>query len=223
MNRVYLKSRRLPSSWIVQYHTVWYALFESGGGVRLTREDWLEGGFEELREQGARALTIDSMCARLGVTKGSFYHHFPGRESFFRALLEAWEERMTDELIEVSKECEGFEERNLRLTRRGLELFDPRLEAEIRTWAQQDAFAREVQERVDRRRIEYLTELFALITDDADLAADLAVIRYAFSVGAQHLQPAPDRDRYTRLFELLERRLEEAPEDRSSGDNGEEP
>ncbi|MCD4749919.1 MAG: TetR/AcrR family transcriptional regulator [Thermoanaerobaculales bacterium] len=176
--------------------------------MRLTREDWLNGGFEELKEQGSRALTIDGLCARLGVTKGSFYHHFTNREGFFRALLEEWERRMTDELIEASSDGSDFAERNRRLTRLGLELFDPQLEVEIRVWAQQDAFARVVQERVDRRRVTYLKELFGLIIADEQQAEDLALIRYAFTVGAQHLQPALTPDQYTRLFESLERRLE---------------
>ena len=36
--------------------------------MRLTREDWLEGGFEELKEQGAQALTIVIRAMALGET-----------------------------------------------------------------------------------------------------------------------------------------------------------
>lgn len=42
--------------------------------MRLNREDWSAGGFELLKDRGGRALTIDGLCARLGITKGSFYH-----------------------------------------------------------------------------------------------------------------------------------------------------
>ena len=118
--------------------------------MRLTRESWLAAGFELLEELGAGALTIDRLTRRLGVTKGSFYHHFSSRAELSRALLEAWELRHTGELIEASRGGHDFAERNRRLTELGYELFDPELETAIRVWALQDPVAREVQERVDR-------------------------------------------------------------------------
>ncbi|MEV0105289.1 helix-turn-helix domain-containing protein [Nocardia sp. NPDC050799] len=54
------------------------------GAVQLTVDDWLQAGYTVLAEEGFRALELDEICRRLGVTKGSFYHHFsdkgpPGR------------------------------------------------------------------------------------------------------------------------------------------------
>jgi AcrR family transcriptional regulator len=178
--------------------------------MRLRRDDWLEMGFEVLREQGAGALTIDRLTERLGVTKGSFYHHFANREEYSVALLEEWERRLTGELIEASRRGRGFDERNRRLTRGGLEHFDPPLEMAIRAWALQDPIAREVQERVDRRRFAYLHELFGLLTENSDLAEELALIRYSFAVGAQQLLPPMDQPTYARLFGRLEQQLEDA-------------
>ena len=173
----------------------------------LTRDDWLAAGFELLKERGAGALTIDRLTHRLGVTKGSFYHHFPSRAELSRALLEAWERRLTEELIEASRGGRGFAERNRRLTQLGFELFDPELETAVRAWALQDPLAREVQERVDRRRLGYLEELYGLIAPE-DLARELALIRYAFSIGAQQLLPPPPADRYANVFKILEDGLE---------------
>lgn len=176
--------------------------------MRLTRDDWLAAGFELLREHGAGAVTIDRLTRRLGVTKGSFYHHFTNRDELSLALLEAWEHRLTGELIEASRLGRDFAERNRQLMRRGLELYEPRLEVAIRAWALHDPVAREVQERVDRRRLTYLEELFRLLTDDRQLAADLAQVRYAFTVGAEQLQPTIAPARYGRLFDALEHQLE---------------
>lgn len=180
--------------------------------MRLTRDDWLAGGFDLLRERGAGELTIDSLCQRLGVTKGSFYHHFRNREELSQALLEEWERRLTSSLIETSRHGQDFKDRNHRLTQKGQETFDPRLELAIRSWAQQDAEVRAAQERVDRKRIDYLSELFGLIARAESTATDLALIRYAFSVGAQQLQPMLDPVRYSRLFAILEHQLELAAE-----------
>jgi len=185
-------------------------MLSSGLNVRLQRDDWLEMGFEVLRELGAGALTIDRLTDRLGVTKGSFYHHFANRELYSVALLEEWEDRLTGELIEASRRGSDFEERNRRLTRGGLEHFDPPLEMAIRAWALQDPIAREVQERVDRRRRAYLLELFSMLTEQHELAEELALIRYSFAVGAQQLLPPMDQSTYARLFARLEQQLEDA-------------
>lgn len=190
-----------------------------GARSTLTREDWLRAGLELLKQRGAGAVTIERLTRRLGVTKGSFYHHFASRDELSRALLEEWERRLTGELIEASRHGRDFADRNRRLTRLGYETFDPALETAIRAWALQDPVAREVQERVDRRRVGYLRELFRLLTPAEARAEDLALIRYAFSVGAQQLLPALPAERYARLFETLEGRLEMlARDDHHDGD-----
>jgi AcrR family transcriptional regulator len=177
---------------------------------RLTRNDWLTEGLKVLREQGPSALTIEGLCHRMGVTKGSFYHHFRNREELSQALLEEWERRLTSELIEGSRQGADFATRSERLTQEGLAAFDPALELAVRVWAQQEPMARAVQERVDRRRVAYLTELFSLLTRSGDQAEDLAVIRYAFSIGAQQVLPALEPERYARLLAVLESWLEQA-------------
>ena len=39
---------------------------------RLAKADWLAFGLTALGEGGPGAIRLDDMCARLGVTKGSF-------------------------------------------------------------------------------------------------------------------------------------------------------
>lgn len=172
--------------------------------ARLSQKAWLQAGFEVLKEAGAGALTIDRLSRRLGVTKGSFYHHFASREAFSEALLASWEEQLTHRLIAASSTGCSFSERDLTLTRLGEELFDPELEVAIRAWALRDPAVMRVQERVDRQRIGYLEELFSLATDHAGSAAALAVIRYAFYVGAQQIRPSLSPQRYTELLQLLQ-------------------
>ena len=177
--------------------------------LRLTKEDWLGVALSLLETDGAGTLTIDRLTRRLGVTKGSFYHHFSSREQLSHDLLEAWEERLTGGLIEASRVGTDFADRNRRLTEHLAEVFEPRLEVAIRAWALQDPLVREVLERVDRRRVGYLRELFGLLEPFDRRAEDLALIRYAFTVGAQQLQPALAPDHYARLFEVLEGCLED--------------
>jgi len=188
--------------------------------MRLTRNDWLTECLTVLREQGPSALTIEGLCHRMGVTKGSFYHHFRNREELSQALLEEWERRLTLELIEGSRQGADFATRSQRLTQEGLAAFDPALELAVRVWAQQEPMAQAVQERVDRRRVAYLTELFSMLTRSGGQAEDLAVIRYAFSIGAQQLQPALEPEGYARLLAALESWLEQAALRNDADDGG---
>jgi AcrR family transcriptional regulator len=187
--------------------------------VRRSREDWLRAGFELLRGEGAGALTIDRLSRRLGVTKGSFYHHFASREDFSHALLGHWETKLTRELIDASRGGAGFAERNRRLTELGERLSDPALETAIRAWALRDAEVARYQERVDRQRLAYLGELYGLLGEGRTRASDLALIRYAFAVGAQQLLPPLEPAHLARVFGLLQRQLEAmATSDDDSGD-----
>ena len=44
-----------------------------------------------IAEQGLAAVAVEPLARRLGVTKGSFYWHFPSREALLVAALERWE------------------------------------------------------------------------------------------------------------------------------------
>jgi AcrR family transcriptional regulator len=57
---------------------------------RLSVGDWVQAGFGIVAEEGLKALTIDRLCRRLGVTKGSFYWHFSDMKAYRTALIDAW-------------------------------------------------------------------------------------------------------------------------------------
>ena len=56
----------------------------------LTREDWIDGAWEMLGENGVDGVRIEPLARRLGVTKGSFYWHFKERQELIDALLDRW-------------------------------------------------------------------------------------------------------------------------------------
>jgi AcrR family transcriptional regulator len=64
---------------------------------RLSVDDWIQAGFAILAEEGMKALKIDRLCRRLGVTKGSFYWHFTGIAGYRAALVQAWGELRDDD------------------------------------------------------------------------------------------------------------------------------
>lgn len=58
---------------------------------RLSAEDWAQAALDLIAEQGVGAVAVEPLARRLGVTKGSFYWHFPSRDALLVAALERWE------------------------------------------------------------------------------------------------------------------------------------
>ena len=71
------------------------------GTPTLTAADWAEAALQLIAEAGLRAVTVGALAARLGVTKGSFYWHFQGREELLAAALARWERRATEEAVQA--------------------------------------------------------------------------------------------------------------------------
>src|SRR2546429_9216695 len=69
-----------------------------------TKRKWLEEGLTLLAESGAGALTIEMLTSRLGVTKGSFYHHFQHFQDYKEHLLTFYEEERTLQGIESAEQ-----------------------------------------------------------------------------------------------------------------------
>ncbi|WP_217198301.1 TetR/AcrR family transcriptional regulator [Streptomyces buecherae] len=126
------------------------------------KRDWLEAGLAALAADGAGAVTIDRLCGDLGLTKGSFYHHFKGITGFRTELLAHFEAESTTRFIEAVEGVSG--PAGVKFARLlDLALADegdrPGLEVAVRAWALGDAEARAAQRRIDERRISYLHEL----------------------------------------------------------------
>jgi len=172
--------------------------------ARITRDDWMEEGFRVLAEEGDGGLTVDALCARLGRTKGSFYHHFEGRGGFVRDLLERWEAAATDRLIETVGSAGAVEDRLRAVNRQASELRNARLERAIRGWTAREAEAARVQDRVDGRRLAFLEQLCAERMGEGEPSRSLArVLQLAF-VGAQHLDPPLEGEELYHTLRFLE-------------------
>ncbi|MGY8904561.1 MAG: TetR/AcrR family transcriptional regulator [Burkholderiales bacterium] len=58
----------------------------------LTRTALLDTALRVIRAKGYNATTVDDICAAAGVTKGSYFHHFTGKEDLAIAATRHWNE-----------------------------------------------------------------------------------------------------------------------------------
>ena len=174
----------------------------------LTKSDWLRAGLAALAKDGANGLRIDQLCQQLGVSKGSFHHHFAGAGDFKRSLLGAYEDLLVESLDQAIDQTAAA---TPRAALAGLTaaitntsgFYRPELEVAMRAWAFSDAEVRAVQARVDQRRLESLHRIWSKILDDHDAAYTAALVPYLVGIGASLIQPPTPADQLQRVYELL--------------------
>src|SRR5271156_2521728 len=81
----------------------------SAGKTRLSREDWERAALDAIADGGLGAVAIEPLAAALGVTKGSFYAHFPSRDALIDATLTRWERSHSASLGELADPAERLE------------------------------------------------------------------------------------------------------------------
>jgi AcrR family transcriptional regulator len=168
----------------------------------LTRRRWLEEGLALLEEAGAEALTIESLTNRLGVTKGSFYHHFNNYQDFKQGLLEFWEEEGTLRIIHWAEQEASPPEKLARVMQASLH--PSRLDVALRAWALQDEQVRVHQQRIDQQRLAYLEAVVFATRADQMLAQQLARVLYSLYVGSQHIIPPIQGEDLGALYQLVQ-------------------
>lgn len=149
--------------------------------------DWLKIGLDILGTEGVRAITIDRMTAALGVTKGSFYHHFKNIQGYKRALLDAWEAD-TGRIIE-SIESRGTPNTMLADLLGEFAKRSPLPEIAIRAWAVTDPLPREHMARLDGLRLSFITENLSQALGDGQMGQIAAEIFYSIIIGGLAMHP----------------------------------
>jgi AcrR family transcriptional regulator len=173
-----------------------------------TRSDWLQAGLAAVADDGPNGLRIDRLCRQLGVSKGSFHHHFAGAGDFKRAVLDAYEalvvEALNDAIEQTAAVTPQASLAGLTAAISGTQSFyRPELEVAMRAWAFSDPEVRAVQERVDRRRLESLEGIWSRTLDDPAAVHAAALLPYLVGIGASLVQPPTPPDQLQRVYELL--------------------
>jgi len=133
----------------------------TGARPRLTRQDWIDAAIEQLSLAGIGAVSIEQLATRLEVTRGSFYHHFSGREDLLKGMLDYWAQRWT---YEVRNQVLGLgldpATTLLALMRAIRNNRAADYDAPFRAWALHDPLAREVVQQVDEARLQFIQSQF---------------------------------------------------------------
>ena len=68
--------------------------------ARTARHRWIDEGLRALAAGGPDAVQIESLARTLGVSKGGFYGYFDDRRALLEEVLDTWESRSTEHVIE---------------------------------------------------------------------------------------------------------------------------
>jgi AcrR family transcriptional regulator len=161
-----------------------------GGGSRrrLGPDDWTSAALTVIGEAGVAAVAVESLAARLGATKGSFYWHFANRDALVEAALRRWEAERTEAVIALM-DTEPVP--RLRLTRlfslamqggRG-DAVEPALLASA-----SDPVVGQAVSRVTRRRIAYVTQIFSELGLPIAEARSRALLAFTAHLGMMQMR-----------------------------------
>jgi AcrR family transcriptional regulator len=158
--------------------------------TRTPRSRWIEEGLRALAAGGPAAVRVEALAQALGVTKGGFYGHFVGRRALLEEMLDTWERKAIDEVLERVERHGGDVRTRLRLA--GALTFSRELlpiDLAVRDWSRRDQAVAERLRRVDNRRMDYLRLLFGAICADEDEVEARSTLAFSLVIG-HHLLAA---------------------------------
>ena len=143
---------------------------------RLTQHDYYDVALRLLAGGSHNSLTIAALCEELGVSKGSFYHHFGGLPGFVTGLLDTWERESTLEIKEAAERIDAVGTK-FRVLATLVDAVPHDAEAALRVWSHTDPVVKAAVDRVDAVREAMVTDFFALSVPkaEASLLAQLAL------------------------------------------------
>jgi AcrR family transcriptional regulator len=152
--------------------------------TRTSRATWIDAGLRALATGGPDAVRIEPLAQRLGVTRGGFYGHFKNRHDFLDEMLDTWERRSTDAVLE-RVESEGGDAR-ARVRLAGILTFSEDLLAvdlAVRDWARRDEAVAARLRRVDDRRMDYLRAQIGTLVPDPDEIEARTLLAFTLAIG----------------------------------------
>lgn len=176
--------------------------------TRTPRSTWIEEGLRALAAGGPDAVRVDTLAKTLGVTRGGFYWHFADRGALLKEMLDTWELRSTEEVID-RVEREGGDPRT-KARRAGALTFSLELlpiDLAVRDWARRERAVAKRLRRVDNRRMDYLRSQFASVTTDPDDVEARCLLAFSAAIGHHFIAADHGGRSRAEVLDLAARRL----------------
>jgi len=182
---------------------------------RLTREDWISAGQDILREGGVSSVKLAPLTRRLGVSTGSFYHHFGDFEEYLGELAASYSMgRVRGVLDRTSFDDPDPRTRVRELARRSVVEGTFDLDHAMRIWATMDPRAAATVREAEAQVLAFLTEAFRDLGFDATQAELRSRILMAVNVAHLQLFDTGGRRRFFKdAFDLLASRPDSGGKD----------
>lgn len=156
--------------------------------VKLTAQDWEQAALALIAEKGVNALAVEQLARRMGITKGSFYWHFPNREALLNQALNHWQEHDARNLTKALSAISDPTERLRSFFRASSrEVFTAEVFSAL-IFAADHPQVEPVLERVASRRIEHLSQAFEQLGLSRVDAVNRARLSYSAYIGFLQLQ-----------------------------------
>lgn len=161
---------------------------------RKTRQDWIDAGIKSLKKKGPTAISAEQLAKQLGVTRGSFYHHFENIKAFNDTILDHWVTiNTTTPFAEAKEKSETPDQELEELVEKSWHT-DLQLEVAIRAWAMTNKQVQQRVEKLDSFRLAYLIELYQTVVGDKDKGKRFAQIAFYGLLGAIHAHPRMEEE-----------------------------
>ncbi len=178
---------------------------------QLTSQDWIKVAFRALSSEGAGALKAEVLARKLNASKGSFYWHFKDVPSFQLQMLSLWEADATTAIMSIVNSSAPPGLPRLRFLAQVIadlnaenEYGGLRAEPAIRDWARMDVVVADAINRVDKRRMVFVAQLFQQAGFSPAIARRKARLFYGGFVGMQALATRRSVGLATQLFDLID-------------------
>lgn len=148
----------------------------------LSRDDWLAAGQDLLREGGITAVKLRPLLDRLGVTSGSFYHHFADFRGYLDALADNYGEAHLQATVEAIEAVSPGQRLHV-MRELGDAVEAPQLDRAMRIWATSNERAARAVRRLDHRMLQLVEEDLVALGFDVEEARLRALVIFAAGIG----------------------------------------
>jgi AcrR family transcriptional regulator len=149
--------------------------------MALTREDWFVAAIGALRRGGVDGVRVEALARDLGVSRGSFYWHFSGRQELLDMILARWEEE-TAWLVAGASAGATPRERALRFFEMAnASPYPP--DREIFAWARRDRKVARRVEAIEARRAAFFEDILRDAGATGERSRQLGELLYLATLG----------------------------------------